>query len=115
MKRNPMTKPIYWARTSVEDQEKALFISKALVESHAAVSVHIVEAITTFAWEGSVDAMNEFEITIICSDPAKVKRIIDNYHTYKLPEFIYIELNSSEEINKWCTDWCSKLPKTKKL
>lgn len=98
--------PLYMVRTSVEDQERALFISKALVNSHAAVSVHITEVISTFEWEGSVDTMNEYEMTILCTDLEKVKKIISTYHTYKLPEFIYVQLESSKEINKWCNDWC---------
>lgn len=98
--------PMYMVRTSVEDKERALFISKALVNSHAAVSVHINEVISTFEWKGSIDIMNEYEMTILCTDPEKVKKIISTYHTYELPEFIYVKLESSKEINKWCNDWC---------
>ena len=101
-------KPIYRARTTVEDNEKAVFLSKALVEAHAAVSVHIREITSTFYWEGSVDTMTEYEVDMICMDLQKVKQIIDNYHTYKLPEFLYWQIDASPKIKEWCKDWCEK-------
>lgn len=107
MKKPIKAKQMYRVRTSVEDQERALFLSKALVESHASVSVHIREVTSTFQWEGSIDTMTEYELDIICTEPEKVKHIIDTYHTYKLPEFIYWPIESSKEIGKWCSDWCN--------
>ena len=105
---------MYRARTTVENEEQAHFIAKALVESHAAVSVHINEITSTFYWEGAVDTMTEYELDILCIETNKVKKIIDNYHTYKLPEFIYWPIESSKEINTWCNDWCNRVTTKRK-
>ena len=52
--------------------------------------------------------MTEYEVDMICMDLQKVKQIIDNYHTYKLPEFLYWQIDASPKIKEWCKDWCEK-------
>ena len=110
--KKPLGKPakkeevIYIARTTAEDREHAEFIGRALVESKTAVSVHIREITSIFQWEGAVDQMTEYEIVIICKEPEKAKEIVGKYHTYKLPEFIYVKLECFDDILKWCTTWC---------
>ena len=104
---------MYKVRTSLDDKEKAKLLANALVSTHAAVSVHIKKVDSTYAWDGRIDNMTEYEVEAFCSVPNNAKLIIDDYHHYALPEFIYVEMKCSKEIEDWCNNWCKQFKKPK--
>lgn len=105
---------VYKVRTSVDDKEKAELIAKALVNTHAAVTCHIQEVTSIYAWEKRVDTLIEYEINAICTNLENAKKVIDAYHHYALPEFIYEEVKCSKEIKDWCMNWCKDFKKISK-
>lgn len=97
---------MYIVRTSIDNKDAARLMAQALITTRSAVSVHITEVESIHYWDNRMDNMTEYEVNALCEDLIKTKEIIEQYHTYELPEFIYYEIKSSKEIEKWCKDWC---------
>lgn len=95
-------------RTSLNTRSNAQKIGHSLLESHAAVSVHVREVESIFAWEDKINNLVEYELEILCEDPQAVYDVISENHPYQLPEFLVFDLDSSDGIEKWCNDWCSQ-------
>ena len=95
-------------RTSLNNRSNAQKIGRVLLETHAAVSVHIREAESIFAWEDKINNAVEYEMEILCRDPQAVYNIITENHPYQIPEFLVFDLDASDDIEKWCNDWCSQ-------
>ena len=71
-----------------------------MINTHAAISVHITEVSSIYAQDNSIYDLIEYEINALTTIPTNVKYIIDTYSHYALPEFIYEEINCSKEIAK---------------
>lgn len=100
---------IYKVRTSIDDERKAKLISRYLVDSHAAVSVHIRRVETIYAWDNEVTEDIEWEIECITSCPSEVKSIVTGMHSYELAELLITPVNASDKIEEWCIGWCDKI------
>ena len=97
---------MYRVRTSIDSENKAAIIANEVVSSGAAVSVHIREIRSIYAWEEKVFDEKEWEMESITSCPDEVERVIKGMHPYDCPEFIVDKIAVSEEIEKWITSWC---------
>lgn len=97
---------VYEVRTSFDNRESAELFAKAVVETHAAVSVHIKEVESIHYWDGRINNMTEYEIWCLTSNVKAIKMMIGLYHNYKMPEVIYHESKCSKEIEDWITGWC---------
>ena len=97
---------MYKVRTSVDSKEKAKEIAAKLINCKVAVSVHIREANFMYQWEGNLYDEIEWEVEALLSNPEEAGKVIDENHSYKLPEFIITRVDASEGIEKWCNDWC---------
>ena len=99
---------MYKVRTSVDNKKTAQMLSSALVESHAAVSVHIRKVESLYAWKGKIENIIEYEVEALCINPSDAYTIIVERHPYELPEFIVTDIGASDGIEDWCKDWCRK-------
>lgn len=97
---------MYKVRTSIDDERKAKVIAHEIVESHAAVSVHIKQIDTTYAWEGEVVDDVEWEIECLTSCPSQIERLVNGMHPYDLAEMIIEPLVVPDAIRDWCLEWC---------
>ena len=97
---------MYKVRTSIDSKEKAKEIATKLINHKVAVSVHIREVNSMYQWKGGVYDEIEWEVEALTSNPEEAGKVIDEYHSYELPELIIIKVEASEGIEKWCNDWC---------
>lgn len=97
---------IYRTRTSIDEEWRAKMLASELVESKAAVSVHIRKVDTVYAWEGEVYKDIEWEVEAITSCPSQVANLVKGMHPYDLPEMIIDKLNAPDKIEEWCIGWC---------
>lgn len=99
---------MYKIRTTIDDKTTAQTLGRNLVESHVAVSVHIREIESIYAWEDRVHNITEYEIEALCSNTTDAYDLIQKQHPYKLPEFFSEDISCPDTIEKWCSDWCNK-------
>ncbi len=103
---------MYKVRTSIDSHIGARNLAKQLVESHAAVSVHIRQIESIYAWDGKIEDGTEYEVEALCSDPADVEDVIRIQHPYILPEVIFTKLVCTDELEYWCDSWTGVKEKT---
>lgn len=97
---------MYKVRTSIDSKEKAKEIATKLINHKVAVSVHIREANSMYQWKGNLYDEIEWEVEALVSDPEEAGKVINEYHSYELPELIITRVEASKGIEKWCNDWC---------
>lgn len=95
-------------RTSTDSETVAKDLAYRLVESHAAVSVHIRKINAIYQWKGNINDVEEYEIEALVNNPSEAKAIIIKYHNYDLPEFFVIDITTDTDIENWCREWCNK-------
>ena len=99
---------MYKIRTSTDKHALAKQIAHKLVESHAAVSVHIREINSVYEWQNKIEDITEWEVEALVSNPQDADEIISQLHDYDLPEFIITDVVASNDIENWCRQWCYK-------
>lgn len=99
---------MYKVRTSIDDERKARMIARYIVESEAAVSVHIRRVETIYQWKGEVVEDIEWELESLTTCPSEVATIVKGMHSYELGELITEKTQGSDAIEQWCLDWCKK-------
>ena len=97
---------MYKVRTSIDDERKAKMIAKYIVESEAAVSVHIRRVETVYQWKGEVIEDIEWELESQTTCPSQVATIVKGMHSYELAEMVIEKTKGSDAIEQWCLDWC---------
>jgi len=78
-------------------QEEANKIATALVERRLAACVNIIPRIqSVYRWEGKVESAEEFLLVIktVKARQEEVQSAIRKLHSYELPEFIAISIES---------------------
>ena len=97
---------MYRVRTSISNEHQAALIAREIVQSKAAVAVHIRPIRSIYAWEDNMCDEQEFEMESITSCPDEVDRLIRGMHPYDCPEIIQDVIHPSKEIEDWITGWC---------
>ena len=101
-----MATKIYRVRNTIDSIDTARMLGHAIVSTHAGVSVHIHEVENIFGWEGKVSQIIEYELSILCTHPDRIDKVIKNYSYYQIPELIIDEISVKPDIEKWVTNWC---------
>ena len=97
---------MYRVRSSIDNENQAVLIAKELVQSHAAVSVHIRTIRSVYQWKEQVYDEQEWELESITSCPDEIERIIKGMHPYECPEILIDIIQTSDKITEWITGWC---------
>ncbi|MCK4577634.1 MAG: divalent-cation tolerance protein CutA [Candidatus Marinimicrobia bacterium] len=80
--------------TTHDDPLLARVLAKTLVEQQAAACVNIItNAVSVFNWEGEIQTEDELLLLIktTAEHIASVRSIIEENHTYEVPELVEIE------------------------
>ena len=97
---------MYKVRTTIDNKLYAKRIASRLVAGHAAASVHVRPVDSVYGWKGAVNYTTEYEVEALCDDEVFTMSAIKAMHTYECPEVISEAIRGSEDIEKWCRDWC---------
>ena len=96
------------ALTTAGSESEAGKIAHALVERRLAACVNIVTRIqSVYRWQGEVERAEEFLLIIKTSRSLEeqVRSAIGEAHSYELPEFIVVPIESgSPEYLKWLSE-----------
>ena len=90
---------------TVPNKKIAKDITKVLMKHHLAACVSMIDNVrSTFSWEGEVCEANEIMLMIKTrrTNYGKVKLVIEDMHTYSVPEIIALPIvDCSEDYLKW--------------
>ena len=91
--------------THLPDQQSALRIAQALLESRAAACVNILGACTSmYRWQGKIQTSGEVPLLIKTTRAgySRVEGLIRASHPYELPEIIGVSVERGlEDYLKW--------------
>lgn len=94
--------------TTAGSEAEAKKIATALIERRAAACVNIVPRIhSVYRWQGKVESAEEYLLLIKTGKEQEhaVQAAIRELHSYELPEFISLTINSgSTEYLRWMED-----------
>ena len=90
---------------TVPDKKLAKDITKIIMKHKLAACVSMIENVrSTFSWEGEVCEEKEILLMIKTrrTNYAKIKLVIEDLHTYSIPEIIALPVvDCSEDYLKW--------------
>ena len=90
---------------TVPDKKIAKSITKILMKHHLAACVSMIENVhSTFSWDGEICEEKEvlLQIKTRRSNYGKIKLVIEDLHTYSVPEIIALPIvDCSEDYLKW--------------
>jgi len=89
--------------TTEDDVLKADTLAKQMLELKLAACVHIREIKSLYWWNDKLQESNEFQLIFKTSYELlhDLSEAIKSNHSYKIPEIIFWEVNSSDEYKKW--------------
>ena len=88
------------ALTTTADKAQAERIARALVEQRLAACVNIVEGIRSiYRWQDAVESATECLLIIKTAESriAEVRTMLQELHSYELPEFLVLEAADGSE------------------
>ncbi len=92
--------------TTESDLQNAKNLAKGILKRKLAVCIGLNKINSMYWWKNELQETSEVQLKI----KTRIDYIDDLYflikqlHSYELPEFICIKLDSSEEYNKWLVD-----------
>jgi periplasmic divalent cation tolerance protein len=108
-----MTENIIEITTTVETEEQAHRLARALVDTRLAACVQIVNYIRShYRWKGQVCDGEEFKLSIK-TQPGYEQRVLKafmQHHPYELPEFIVTTVHASEAYAQWVREQVDAAP-----
>ena len=93
--------------TTVNSVEKADKIALELVNKKLAACVSVVEAFSTYYWQGKIEREREY-ILKIKTAPEKQNEVLDwlkKNHPYTVPELIVLEAQAFGDYLKWLREY----------
>jgi periplasmic divalent cation tolerance protein len=94
--------------TTAGSKDEAEKIASGLVERGHAACVNVLGPISsTYRWQGKVERAEEFLLVIKTTAQAvtRVRAAIDELHSYEVPEFVVLPIESGSEAY---LDWIAK-------
>ena len=94
--------------TTAGSKDEAEKIASGLVERSHAACVNVLGPISsTYRWQGKVERAEEFLLVIKTTVDAikRVRAAIDELHSYDVPEFVVLSIESGSEAY---LDWIAK-------
>ena len=95
--------------TTVNEEEKAKTLSKALVENKLAACVSISQVNSQYYWKGKIEEEKEYSLMIKTSiekREALVKWLKEN-HPYETPEIIVVDAEAYDDYYSWLQGYLS--------
>ena len=94
--------------TTIDDEEKALFISQEILKKRLAACISCREIKSTYWWNHKINSSKEYELMIktLENNLNSLKELINHLHPYELPEILSWESLCSKEYYEWLNSNC---------
>jgi periplasmic divalent cation tolerance protein len=102
-----MTSEYCIAMTTLEDEDSASRLGRALVEAKLAACVQLVHIRSTFRWEGAIEDASEVLVLVKTRTAAyeRLQQFVRDNHPYDVPEILQIPvIDGYGPYLSWVTD-----------
>jgi len=92
--------------TTEADAESARRLAQELLERGVVACVTMVPVHSMYHWEGEIESAHEVQM-LLKTAPLRLdelRRIIDELHSYDVPEFVVLDADAGDAYARWIGD-----------
>tara|TARA_Y100001968_G_scaffold314312_1_gene339520 strand:+ start:589 stop:927 length:339 start_codon:yes stop_codon:yes gene_type:complete len=97
---------VMFVMTTESSLEKAEFLAESILMNKYAACITFRQISSLYFWKGNIEKSQEVEILIKTNSSTiqKLFKLIEDLHSYDLPELVSWKVDSSQEYYKWIND-----------